>query len=137
MAKQRIRLTPSTRPAVLQAVATAPDGYYVSVEEAKRNLEQNAKMWAMLADISRQVVWTVNGHAEKLSPEEWKTILTASLRQEQRMAPGIRGGFVMLGASTREMTIREMTEVIEILYAFGADHDVLWSEKAAVPGWLQ
>jgi hypothetical protein len=135
MAATRIRLTPQTRRTVLQAIAAAPDGHYVSIQEAKRNLEQNARMWAMLGDIARQVVWTVNGHAEKLTAEEWKTILTASLSQENRMAPGVRGGFVMLGASTSAMTVRQMTELIEFMFSFGAEHDVIWSEKTIIPEW--
>lgn len=135
MATQRIRLTPQTRRTVLQAIAAAPDGHYVSIQEAKRNLEQNARMWAMLGDIARQVVWTVNGHAEKLTDKEWKTILTASLAQENRMAPGVRGGFVMLGTSTSAMTVRQMTELIDFMFSFGAEHDVIWSEKTVIPEW--
>ena len=44
------------------------------------------------------------------------------------MAVGIQGGFVMLGKSTSKMTISEMSEVIEFLYSFGADRDVVWSD---------
>lgn len=137
MNNRPIRLTPVTRPKVLQSIAAAPDGVYVHIKESKRSLEQNARMWAMLGDVSKQVVWTVNGHPEKLSADEWKTIITASLREENRMAPGVRGGFVMLGTSTSAMTIREMTEVIDFLFHFGAEHDVIWSEKVVMPGWVQ
>jgi hypothetical protein len=135
MDNRPIRLTPVTRPKVLQAIATAADGVYVSIKESKRSLEQNSRMWAMLGDVAKQVVWTVNGHAEKLSAEEWKTIITASLNQENRMAPGVRGGFVMLGVSTSAMTIKQMTDVIEFLFSFGADQDVIWSEKTIIPEW--
>lgn len=137
MAKQRIRLTPTTRPAVLQAIATAPDGYYVSIQEARRSLQANARMWAMLTDLSKQVIWPVNGYPEKLSAEDWKDIFTASLRQEERMSVGVRGGIVMLGGRTSEMTVKEMSDLIELMFSFGADHGVLWSEKAYVPEWVQ
>ncbi|OWT68069.1 MULTISPECIES: recombination protein NinB [unclassified Achromobacter] len=135
--KQRTKLTPASRRTVLQAINAAPDGVYVSIQEANRSLEQNALMWALLADVSKQVIWTVDGHAEKLSPEEWKTILSASLAQENRMAPGVRGGFVMLGTSTSKMTIREMSEMVEFLYAFGAEQGVKWSAYQQVPEWVQ
>ena len=137
MAKQCIRLTPTTRPAVLQAIANTPDGYYVSIQEARRSLQANARMWAMLTDISKQVIWPVNGYPEKLSPADWKDIFTASLRQEERMALGIRGGIVMLGGRTSEMTVKEMSDLIELMFEFGAQHDVLWSEKTYVPEWVQ
>lgn len=134
---RRIRLTPATRQMCLDLVRQAPEGWYFTPpQEPTRNLEQNAKMWAMLGDISEQVAWSVNGKPEYLSPDEWKNIATASLRQEQRMAMGIRGGFVMLGRRTSRMTKSEMSELIEFLYAFGSEQGVVWSEEIQVPEWV-
>ena len=97
--------------------------YEATIKEVKsiRTLEQNSKMWAMLSDISRQVVW----HGQKLHPEEWKQMITAALKR-YKVVPGIDGGFVVIGASTSRMSIKEMIEVIEFCYAFGAEHDVKW-----------
>lgn len=33
----------------------------------------------------------------------------------------------MLGVSTSEMSVKEMTEMIEICHYFGATHGVVWS----------
>jgi hypothetical protein len=79
-------------------------------------------MWAMLNDISKQVVW----HGQKLHSEEWKDMATAALKR-QRVVPGIEGGFVVLGAHTRRMSIKEMNEVIEFLEMFGATQGVKFS----------
>ena len=99
----------------------------VKIREIKsiRTLEQNAKMWAMLTDISKQVEW----YGEKLSPENWKDMVTAALKR-QKVVPGIEGGFVALGKSTSKMSIKEMIDVIDFAYAFGADpeHPVKWTE---------
>lgn len=125
----RIRLTQYNRARAIDMVRSAPDGYlFTPPAEPTRSTAQNARLWAMLTDISKQVIWTVNGHAEKLSPEDWKAIISASLAQENRMAPGVRGGFVMLGTSTRSMTIRQMAEMIEFLFSFGAEQDVVWTD---------
>lgn len=91
----------------------------------------------MLGDVARQVRWPVNGSMERLTIEDWKAVITASLTQEKRMAAGVRGGFVILGKRTSTMTIREMSDMIEFLYAFGADHDVVWSEPIDVPGYVK
>ena len=80
-------------------------------------------MWAMLHDVSRQVVW----HGEKLTPEEWKDVFTAALRR-QRVTHGIDGGYVVLGSSTSKMSVGEMSEMIELMFAFGAEHKVKWSD---------
>ena len=56
-------------------------------------------------------------------------MLTASLKG-QRSAPGINGGFVVLGQSTSRMTVGEMSELIELMSAFGTEHGVRWSEES-------
>lgn len=102
----------------------------VTVEEfvPKRNAEQNDRMWAMLADLSRQVDWQVNGALVKLPPEDWKIILSASLKREQRIAQGVDGGFVMLGERTSKMSKRQMSELIELIQFFGDSRQVIWSD---------
>ena len=61
----RVRLTPYTRPGAIEKVRLAPDGFYfLDPQEPTATLEQRAKMWAMLGDISRQVKWEVNGHLD-------------------------------------------------------------------------
>lgn len=105
---------------------------------SKRTLDQNAKMWAMLADISRQIDWVVDGRLQKLEPEEWKDILTAGLKQELRVAQGIAGGVVLLGQRTRKMTVKQMSELIELMSAFGAERGVRFScPKDQVPAWYE
>ena len=125
------------RLAYLFAVELAPQGaveVIVRPVKSRRTLEQNAKLWAMLGDIARQVPWSVNGVMQHLEAEDWKNIMTATVRQEVRMAAGINGGFVLLGVSTKRMTVAEMGELIEFMYAFGADRGVKWSEpKGQMP----
>ena len=98
----------------------------VSIQEMTRTLEQNARMWATLTDISEQVVW----HGLKLTPEEWKHVFTATLNG-QKTVPNIDGtGFIILGQSTRVMSKKELSNLLELAYAFGAERDVKWSETA-------
>lgn len=103
----------------------------VKVEECKptRTLEQNAHLWAVLTDISRQVQWPVDGKLQWLDPEDWKHVLSAGLKQHQRVAQGINGGFVILGQRTSRMSIGEMIDLIDLCHAFGAEHGVIWSDQ--------
>lgn len=97
----------------------------VTIQERTRNLEQNARLWCTLRDISEQVVW----YGRKMDSECWKHVFTAALKR-QETAPGIDGGFVVLGQSTSKMTVREMSELIELMNAFGAERGVKWSEES-------
>lgn len=107
----------------------APDGTVVKFCEPTRTLDQNALMWATLTDIARQVEWPVDGVMQLLEPEDWKHVLSAGVRKEQRIAQGVSGGFVMLGTRTSRMTKKEMAALIEFAQFFGDSKGVVWSEK--------
>lgn len=85
--------------------------------------EQNDKLQAMCRDVSRQVIW----HGQKLHMDDWRHMFVAALHQ-QKAVPGIVGGFVVLAASSRRLTKAQKSDVIELIYSFGAEHDVIWSE---------
>lgn len=113
------------RKAICRHVLTADEGYIVTIAEPSRNLEQNAKMWAMLADLSEQTDW----HGIRLNAEEWKDLLSAGLVQS-RVVPNLEGnGFVILGQRTSKLTKSQFAALIELLYAFGTDRGVKWSES--------
>ena len=102
----------------------APTGYVVEIKAPTRTLEQNAKFWAMLNEISAQVVW----HGRKLSSEEWKIVFSAALKK-QEVIPGIDGGFVAMGQSTSRMTKGELSDLMEIICAFGIEHNVKFNDN--------
>lgn len=98
----------------------------VRERKSKRSLDQNAKLNAMCGDLASQVVW----HGQQISKDDWRHIFVAAYRKEQRVVPGINGGFVVLGASSRNLTVHECSEVMEMIYAFGAERGVSWSDPA-------
>lgn len=109
-------------------VSKAPDGYRVTVQEPKRSIQQNDRMWALLAQVSVQLVW----HGQRLSPEDWKAVFMAGLNQEMRMVPNIEGnGFVQLGRSSSKLSKAEMSDLMGLIEAFAAQHDVDLMEQAA------
>lgn len=104
----------------------AKDGMVVTFQEPTRSLMQNSRLWALLTDVASQVVW----HGRKLSSEEWKIVFSASLKR-QDVVPGLDGGFVAMGQSTSRMTKKELSDLMELISAFGASHGVIWTEQ----GW--
>lgn len=103
----------------LKANLQAEKKFVLEVREKTRSIAQNRRLWSLLTDISQQVDW----YGQKLSPEDWKNILSASLKK-QRAVPGIDGGFVVLGQSTSKMTTAEMSELQDLMEAFGAEQGV-------------
>jgi hypothetical protein len=97
----------------------------LEVKPETRSDLQNRRMWAMLTDISQQVDW----HGIRLSPEDWKAIFTAAMKKA-RIVPGLDGGFVVLAQSSSRMSRTEMSEMQEMMAAFGAERGVTFKEKA-------
>jgi hypothetical protein len=96
----------------------------VEIRPARRSTEQNSKLWAMLNEVAQQVEW----YGQRLSPEDWKHIFSASLKK-QRVAPGIDGGYVVLGQSTSRMSKGELSDLIEVINAFGAERGVVFKHQ--------
>jgi hypothetical protein len=127
MSPQYFRLVHDmARQRAIQAIKEAPAGLIVQIKEETRTLDQNSKLWPMLQDISRQVDW----YGQKLTDDEWKDVFTAALKK-QKVVPGLDGGFVVCGQRTSTMPKREFCELIELMYAFGAERGVVWSELVA------
>ncbi|ELQ6229681.1 recombination protein NinB [Cronobacter dublinensis] len=118
-------ISESVRYNAIQFIRTCNLDLIVEVKQRTRSLDQNRRLWATLRDVSEQVVW----HGMKLDSEDWKHIFTAALKG-QRSAPGINGGFVVLGQSTSKMRVSEFSELLELINAFGAERGVRWSEDA-------
>ena len=105
-----------------------PEGTTVEFRAPRRSSDQNALMWGLLGQISKQVDW----YGQKLTSEDWKDVLTASLRRA-RVVPGIdAGSFVPLGMRTSQMNKQELAELIELIYAFGAEHEVRFRELEVI-----
>jgi len=113
--------TPATRERAAKWCLHAPRGTRLELKEPKRSLPQNDRMWAMLTDVSRQVTH----HGIRYSPDDWKLIFLDALGREVRMAPNLDGtGFVNLGRSSSDLSKAEMTDLIELIFAYGAKHGV-------------
>lgn len=97
----------------------------ITMGRQKRSGEQNALLWAVLTDVAQQVEW----YGKRLEKEDWKEVFSAAWKQ-QNVMPGINGGFVVMGVRTSKMTKPEFSELIEIIYAFGTEQNVKWSEPA-------
>jgi hypothetical protein len=126
MTKVVFRLShPEARRRAAQHCMEAAEGLMVTFAEPTRTIEQNARLWASLTDVSNQVDW----YGKRLTPADWKNVFSASLRKLQ-VVPNLDGtGFVALGMSTSRMTKGELSELLELIYAFGAERGVEFMDE--------
>jgi hypothetical protein len=119
--------TDADRAKALSIISAAPEGSRIEVKAAKRSLPQNDRMWAMLTDIARQLPW----HGKTLRPDDWKVIFLNALKREAELVPNIDGtGFVNIRNSSSDLSKQEMTDLIELMFAFGAERGVKFQDDA-------
>jgi hypothetical protein len=103
----------------------APAGTRLEFKAPRRSLPQNDRMWAMLTEVAAQLPW----HGVKLTPDDWKLIFLDALKRELRMVPNLEGtGFVNLGRSSSDLSKDEMTDLMELIAAFGAKHGITFND---------
>jgi hypothetical protein len=113
----------SVRTIAIEYIKILPIGAGIITDtEARRNLEQNAAQWPILSAFSKQLLWPVNGNMVKMSPDEWKDVLTAGFGKETtRLAMAVEGeGVVMLGKRTSQFSKKRFSEWLEYLHAIAA-----------------
>lgn len=100
------------------------------IKDVDRSGEQNKRLHAMLGDVSHQVE-----HAgKKWDVLIWKRLLTAAWLRESgdqpQLIPAVDGhGFDVIYERTSQLTVKQCGELMEWIEAFGAEHQVRWTQK--------
>lgn len=107
-------------------IDAAPANYVCKLAERSRTDDQNRKLWPMLADIQKQVPGM-----ETFSAEDIKLRFMNALGVEMRFLPELEGaGMFPVGARSSKLTVTQFSALVELVYAYGAKHDVKWSDPA-------
>lgn len=110
---------PEARKRAADAVLKAPDGYAVRVGENNRNLDQNAKLHALLSDIAESREWV----GRKWDVDTWKRLLTGAWMRTRNespaMLPALDGhGVEVIYQRTSTLTKKECGELIDFIEAW-------------------
>lgn len=107
-------------------VDKAPANAVVNIREASRNRDQNARMWAMLSDISQ-----AKPEGRCWATDMWKAAFMHSLGHQCQFAEGLDGsGPFPIGFRTSRLTVRQMADLITVIAEYGDRHGVHWNEPA-------
>jgi hypothetical protein len=120
--------TPQDRTKARAWAEQVPVGTRIEFKDGKRSIPQNDLMWSMLTDISSQVKWD----GERLKTNDWKLLFLDLVNRETRVARSLNGeGVVNLGRSSSSLSKGEMTDMIECMFKFGAEHGVVFNDPEA------
>lgn len=106
----------------------APTGTRILFKAYKRTLAQNDRMWAMLTDVAQQATHM----GRKFTPDQWKVLFMHACGREVQFLPSLDGAtFIPWGQSSSDLSKVEMTDLIEFIFAWGAENGITFQEPAA------
>lgn len=111
------------RQQAVDLVLQAEDGMVLEIRKPKRSLESNRLYWAILSDISEQVV-----PGKAYEPSIWHEYLR-SLYLPERVVELPDGSVKMLEPSTAELPQDEFSEYVEKVIKWALEHEVKLSEQ--------
>lgn len=106
-----------------QAVMQAQEGWFVTISEPDRTLEQNNAQWPYLEGFAKQKQVCINGELVWAKPADWKDVLTGVYKGETRMAE-FDGRVIMLPQRTSKMGKKVFSDWMEFLVAMAAQSGV-------------
>jgi hypothetical protein len=105
-------------------VSAAPAGSILNVKSPKRTVDQNAKLWAMLSDVSR-----AQPLGRKHPPETWKALFMNACGYAVQFEMGLSGEPFPIGFRSSRLSKEQMSELIEFILAWGSENAVAWSDE--------
>ena len=116
-------LSPHNRNVAREMVDNAPDGHILEVRPPKRSLDSNRYYWAVLGDISEQVV-PGRSYEPSVYHEYFRTLFLP-----ERMVELPDGSIKMLEPSTSELNQASFSEYTEKVVKWALEHDVRFSDN--------
>lgn len=113
--------TPYQRELARDYIDRAPVGAVVKIAKPARSLDQNAKMWALLSDISRAAPG-----GRRHTPEVWKSLFMNACGHAVQFEEGLDGNPFPTGFKTSNLSKEQMSELIEFIYAWGTQNGVVF-----------
>ena len=105
-------------------IDAAPAGAVINVRQATRTVDQNDLMWALLSDLSR-----AKPQGRKETPDMWKAIIMKACGHAVQFTMGIDGEPFPVGYRTSKLTKGQMSDLIEFIYAYGAENGVIFNDQ--------
>lgn len=109
------------RKRAIDIIKSSPAGYVVTIKEPKRSLDQNALFWALLSELS---IAKPGGRRE--TPETWKVLVMHACGHECQFIEGLNSRPLPVGFASSKLSVSEMSDLIEWVYAYGAEQGIVF-----------
>ena len=107
-------------------IMQAPAYSTATIKPQKRSDEQNAKLWAMLSDVSR-----AKPGGRTHIPEVWKCLFMAACGHQVAFEMGLDNRPFPVGFKSSRLTKNEMMDLITFVQQWGDEQGVIWSNEVS------
>ena len=108
-----------------ELIRAAPANASVTIKPEGRNLDQNAKLWAMISDVSR-----AKPEGRVHTPEVWKCLFMSACGHAVQFEMGLDNKPFPIGFSSSRLTKSEFADLITTVQEYGDRMGVVWSEPS-------
>lgn len=120
-----------TRRAACELVQQAPTGWLVRIGEPPRTLEQASRFWASCRDVARS---SATWDGERQTKQGWHDLFLSgwavlTRNERPRLMLGLEGERVCLIPHSRDLSEREMSELLDYISAWCARHGIPLKEE--------
>lgn len=118
------------REQAIEWIRKSPAGTRVEFKGPARSLDQNSRFWAMLTDVAVQ--GRINGR--RFNTEQWKLMFLHAYSEERgveiKYLPALnRAGMVPCGRSSSDLSVGEMSELMDFISAWGAENSIKFHDQ--------
>jgi hypothetical protein len=111
-------------------IRKAKTGSRVEFKGPGRSLDQNSRFWAMLTDCAVQ--GRINDR--RFNTEQWKMMFMHAYAEERgieiKYLPALnRAGMVPCGRSSSDLSVQEMSELMDYIAAWGAENGIKFHDQ--------
>jgi hypothetical protein len=111
-------------------IRKAKTGSRVEFKGPGRSLDQNSRFWAMLTDCAVQ--GRINDR--RFNTEQWKMMFMHAYAEERgieiKYLPALnRAGMVPCGRSSSDLSVQEMSELMDFIAAWGAENGIKFHDQ--------
>lgn len=116
---------PQSLSVAMRLLDLAPEKAVVAVSPPKRTIPQNARLWAMISDVSR-----AKPEGRRHTPEVWKALFMHACGHEVQFEQGLddMGSPFPVGFRSSRLNKKQMADLITFIRAYGDRHGVVWTE---------
>jgi hypothetical protein len=112
-----------TRARIVHHASSLKPEWVVKITKRNRTQDQNRLLWVLLTELS-----IAKPEGRKCTPDDWKCLVMHACGHDVQFMTGLDDKPFPVGFRSSHLAVKEMSNLIEWIYSYGAQNGVTFSE---------